>query len=134
MTTFEQQALAQQVLDHVEAHPENHDQGNWGKKNECGTTMCIAGTAALLSGSAHFEQIRHPYHNNAYLRINEDIAHNYRGDTFFELGKDLLGLEAEDAFQIFYCLENDKAKEALRYVANGKQVDWDKINEQFAGE
>jgi len=42
--------LAYQVLDHILAHPEMHDQGDWFRRTECGTVACFAGWATLLSG------------------------------------------------------------------------------------
>jgi len=38
------------VRDQVTMHPETHDQFMWARKTECGTTYCIAGWAAVLSG------------------------------------------------------------------------------------
>jgi len=39
-------ALAYQVLDHIDAHPESWDQRTWG----CGTVACFAGWTVILSG------------------------------------------------------------------------------------
>lgn len=49
--------LAQKVLDHVEAHPEQHDNSIWVNTGQttveqgslCGTTACLAGWAVLLN-------------------------------------------------------------------------------------
>lgn len=41
--------LLRKTMEHIEAHPEEHDQMTW----VCGTTMCFAGHAAVISG-AHF--------------------------------------------------------------------------------
>lgn len=35
----------------IDAHPEQHDQGMWFVRNECGTTMCLAGVVAHLAGA-----------------------------------------------------------------------------------
>lgn len=43
--------LAYQVLDHIDAHPEQWDQGLYIGKAECGTVACFAGWAVLLSGA-----------------------------------------------------------------------------------
>lgn len=40
--------LIDAVLDYIEAHPEEWDQGVWA--NACGTQACFAGRAMLLSG------------------------------------------------------------------------------------
>ena len=42
--------LAYRVLDHIDAHPEEHDQGAWILRRECRTTACFAGRVSLLSG------------------------------------------------------------------------------------
>ena len=42
--------LAYRVLDFLDAHPEQHAQGVWIGKGECGTIGCLAGWACLLSG------------------------------------------------------------------------------------
>jgi hypothetical protein len=43
--------LAYQVLDHIEAHPEQWDQTNWARQvPECGTAGCFAGWTVMLSG------------------------------------------------------------------------------------
>jgi hypothetical protein len=42
--------LLERTMAHIEAHPEQHDQGSW--INACGTTFCFAGHAALLAGAS----------------------------------------------------------------------------------
>jgi hypothetical protein len=42
--------LAYKVLDHIDAYPEQWDQGTYIGKVECGTVACFAGWAVLLSG------------------------------------------------------------------------------------
>jgi hypothetical protein len=46
--------LFQKVMDHITAHPEEHDQGTWGwatvtNGTPCGTAFCVAGTIASWS-------------------------------------------------------------------------------------
>jgi hypothetical protein len=43
--------LAYRVLDHIDAHPEQWNQGRWIGKTECGTVGCFAGWAVVLSGA-----------------------------------------------------------------------------------
>jgi hypothetical protein len=50
MTTKPNAELAYRVLDHIDAHPEQWNQGLWVTKVECGTAACFAGWACLLSG------------------------------------------------------------------------------------
>lgn len=42
--------LLQKALDHIEAYPEEWDQDTWGTRSSCGTTACLAGHIALLTG------------------------------------------------------------------------------------
>ena len=42
--------LAYMVLDHIDAHPELWEQGNYLRKTECGTVGCFAGWTCVLSG------------------------------------------------------------------------------------
>jgi hypothetical protein len=42
--------LLRKTKEHIEAHPEEHDQRYWGLKGPCGTTMCFAGHAVVLAG------------------------------------------------------------------------------------
>ena len=43
--------LGRQVLDHVDAHPEQFDMWQWGYESTvCGTVACLAGRTLLLSG------------------------------------------------------------------------------------
>jgi hypothetical protein len=44
-------ALAYAVLDHIDAHPEQWNQGLYIGKAECGTVGCFAGWTVLLSGA-----------------------------------------------------------------------------------
>jgi hypothetical protein len=44
--------LAWRVLDHIDAHPEQWDQGKWIGRAECGTVACFAGWTVMLSGGA----------------------------------------------------------------------------------
>lgn len=43
--------LLTKVLDHITAHPEEHDQRSWAiRKDGCGTACCVAGWAVVMSG------------------------------------------------------------------------------------
>ncbi|AZM51806.1 hypothetical protein DMA15_03740 [Streptomyces sp. WAC 01529] len=39
------------IRDKIREHPEQHDQAHWARRTSCGTTYCIAGWAAVLSGA-----------------------------------------------------------------------------------
>jgi len=38
------------TLDHIDAHPDEYNQGEWATKGPCGTVACFAGTAVMLAG------------------------------------------------------------------------------------
>jgi len=52
------------VLDYIRTHPEEHDQSVWADRGSCGTTLCFAGTAVVLSG---YEILWDETTNDAYL-------------------------------------------------------------------
>lgn len=117
--------LAAQILEHITAHPEQHDQLSFGEKNDCGTTACIAGWAALLTDNAFFRK-----------KFEDDESYGWRlvvkpdaEYSFESLGANLLGMEYDDAWELFYCLDNEQAKAALGYVARGEEIDWYNIRE-----
>lgn len=42
--------LMRKVLEHITAHPEEHNQHVWAERNPCGTTYCMAGQTVLMAG------------------------------------------------------------------------------------
>lgn len=51
--------LLQDTLSWIKAHPESHNQGDWGHYDSeaCETSMCFAGHAAILSGATFDKDI-----------------------------------------------------------------------------
>jgi len=45
-----QKANLRGVAAYLRGHPDEYDQSIWGHETECGTVMCIGGTAAMLAG------------------------------------------------------------------------------------
>lgn len=46
--------LLRKVLDHIDAHPDEWNQNEWGiqtERSSCGTAFCIAGHVAVMSGA-----------------------------------------------------------------------------------
>lgn len=43
--------LLVKVRQKIREHPDQHDQQHWARRTPCGTTYCIAGWAAMLSGA-----------------------------------------------------------------------------------
>lgn len=42
--------LLRKVLEHITAHPDEHDQEVWARRTACGTAMCLAGHAVVMTG------------------------------------------------------------------------------------
>jgi len=100
-------ALAQRVLDFIHEHPEHHDQGSIDMNGpQCGTTMCIAGTAAWLTWGDKSGDI-------IYTGTGAPVG-------LIKVGS-LLGLshnEAEDLF--FNTSDNEKAVQKLKHIIVGE--------------
>lgn len=43
--------LLEGALIHIKEHPEEWNQGYWGRTTACGTTFCLAGHVAILAGA-----------------------------------------------------------------------------------
>ena len=76
--------LAYRVLDHIDAHPEQWDQGHWVAEAECGTVGCFAGWAVMLSGYTV---------NDAVVIESPDGLTNLDGLHIEAAADDLLGID-----------------------------------------
>jgi len=105
------QELAKKVLDHILAYPEGHDQNTWGTRDECGTTMCIAGWTCELEG-------RTPWIGF----VAKPGAFEAMGATASR-ARELLGLSPDEAEQLFHCYDNDEALRRLKHFADTGEVE-----------
>jgi hypothetical protein len=118
-------SLARDVVDYIEAHPESHEQAViWGvvdydeefdstnicdindndvPDNICGTVMCIAGTAAFIHGGI------------------ETLAEIALNGNWEERAGELLGLNFSEASILFYTMDESKALDATRALADGNE-------------
>lgn len=105
------QQLAQLVFDQVTTFPETHHQAEW-FNDDCGTVACVSGWAQLFC--------------DGYVqgRLSDSRASHRRG-------QELLGLSDYDATRLFYMVNNDQAKLALKYLANGETIDWAVVGHKF---
>lgn len=116
--TEQTKALAQEILDYWVAYPERHDQKHWvnvdgdessgarvTEKTLCRTTMCVAGTAALLG-----------------LGVKDFASFRASGRKYSEMGRELLGLTRDEADTLFYCMDNEAAKNGVTAIAAGDEV------------
>jgi hypothetical protein len=109
--TPETQAMAQAVLDYIHEHPEDHDQATFWRPTDCGTSMCIAGTALNIAYGVtcvnDFFDIVNPEPTNEVIGISDAAGR-------------LLGLEnpAEHDL-IFYEYNNEAAIQQLKHLVTG---------------
>jgi hypothetical protein len=75
--------LAYKVLDHIDAHPEQWNQGVYIGSGECGTVGCFAGWTVLLSGAE-------PLYRDGGS-ITEMAVVDGRPHAVADLAEDLLG-------------------------------------------
>lgn len=101
-STETRRALAESVLNYIAEHPEKHDQSSFfsGDPNECGTTMCIAGTAAFLNAQATL---------------------NWASGNTEEKAQRLLGLNTAEKEALFFEMDNGIALTRLKKVAIGEE-------------
>lgn len=111
--------FARRVYDYLVAHPERHNQGGFGHKNSCGTTMCIAGTAAWLDPGIPVYGWFDDY-NKGLVMLDKNCFSATSGDSVSPTDKivaragELLGLTPVEANQLFYTFHNQVALDVLR--------------------
>lgn len=107
--------LLRKTMEHIEAHPEEHDQDHWGLKTACGTVMCFAGHAAVLDGATPIwnqgPSDRHPemeavIRNGSAMRVEQ-----YAGMA--------LGLTDKEADELFWGADDidDVRKVVAKFLA-----------------
>lgn len=103
--------LAKKVVAYIEAHPDEHDQGDFVTKdwdNACGTTACIAGHAMLLSG-----QYTIAMNEDHWPRLVEAKSH-IRALMLADRAEDLLDITMYEREKLFFELQDND--EALAYL------------------
>jgi hypothetical protein len=96
--------LLKKTREHILKYPETHDQGSW----HCGTTMCIAGHAAILAGAELKKDARWADEIVMYVDGERVSAENFAMDQ--------LRMTSADAGYLFYCMDNQRALERLDQV------------------
>ena len=121
---------AQDVLDYIETHPKQHGQSRWvgskswvnvevNQEDFCGTTMCIAGTSVFLNeGNAGLFHYNYRPGDISYWFANQDIPAK---------AEEYLGLSREQAFELFYQMNNADALALLRCVAAGDEKKFNEV-------
>jgi hypothetical protein len=104
------QELAKTVLDHLLAHPEQHNQDRWGERTECGTTMCVAGWTCELAGE-RLEWQRSSTTTGVGTWCTTDGVYIPRRAA------QLLGLTEDEAARLFFT-NKDTALRNLKHLAD----------------
>ena len=122
MTTFEQQELAEKVYEQITQHPETHNQRVWiDERAACGTAACVAGWAIALSPLTNY---RIDEYGPKFTELGDGL--------YFGTAQYLLGIDGTEASRLFHTdLKHDVVVEAVKYLANGKDVDWQKLKTEY---
>lgn len=99
--------LARKVLEHIEAHPDEHDQAHFASRNDCGTTACIAGHTLLLSGQ---------YELGEFDGDEFDFIESATGEVVVasDTATEMLGLNECQRYRLFFELQHEG--EAVDYL------------------
>lgn len=104
--------LLQKLHDHIETHPDEHDQFTWGWRGSCGTVLCAAARTAWLTG---WELVWAPEPDSSGDDLKM-VRHPETGEerTVAAAARDELGLTKDEA-QIMFC-ECDDRDSVLNYI------------------
>lgn len=110
---------ARKVLEHLLAHPEEHNQATFGLRSACGTAACIAGTTLLQDPHAEIYWGRDM--NGTALMVDGVDSRN--AEALDAKAADLLGLSSRDARDLFYEYDNKIALRKLGdYIAAAEEA------------
>lgn len=112
---------ARKVLEHLIAHPEEHNQGHFGYRTPCGTTACIAGTAVLFDAATKvgWTDLSRPGNSSLFTIV---LVDNGLMDLNCRAAE-LLGLSEEDANVLFYDFNARSALQRLtHYIAEAEKA------------
>lgn len=102
--------LLRAVRKQITEHPETHNQGTWSRRTECGTTRCIAGWAVALSAVEWYSTAAGGMHLAS-------------GRTVEETAERLLGLDWDEASDLFYEWDADDALEMLNGIIEAREAE-----------
>jgi len=90
--------LLRKVMEHIENHPDEHNQKMWAIRNECGTAYCFAGHTVIMSG---WRVLFEPYGNgNLWAGACKNPETGARV-TISKAAAGLLGISPELARMLF---------------------------------
>lgn len=105
--------LLRKVREKITESPGEHYQAVWGRKNECGTTHCIAGWAAVLNGASV------DWENDGDGWWEADTV-NDGAESIERYAKEALGLTWEEA-NIFYASRDEALQRLDALIAEGRR-------------
>ena len=93
--------LLRKVMEHITAHPDEHDQDVWAIEAPCGTVACIAGHTVIMSGLTFRVDPPDDYERTHYgaVRSAEVVAET--GEEVDVAAQRLLGLTDDEANALF---------------------------------
>lgn len=97
------------LRDYLWAHPEEHNQTSWARKSSCGTTRCLAGTAAFLAGK-EIDWSRGAVLAGTGITVT---ARTTDGLWIEEVAQEWLGLDPEEANELFFRMDEYGSLEEL---------------------
>lgn len=136
--------LAHEIKERILRDPDKHAQSFWfrhsdhsdtrvpasfAEKPECGTTLCVAGWAAVLNGY----DVGYSYTDRGVRHVFgfKEIQGVELKFEISELAADLLEIDENDADVLFTATTNDEAVEALSWLECGLKIEWDTINSEL---
>lgn len=110
--------LLKQTWEFIKKNPEMHNQADFINNTQCGTTMCFAGHATVLSGA---EFPKEPNDSYWFLtpdgKLTEKDENGARKGIYVEkYARDVLGMTDEEAQFIFYHTSNYGFAEKIEYL------------------
>jgi hypothetical protein len=110
--------LIRKTLEHIEAHPDEHNQAVWAKKTECGAQFCFAGWAVMLAEEV--EPFWVDFEENGTLASYVITSDGLKASIMEEAQK-LLGLtECERNLLFMESYTLDELRSSIRRVTGGE--------------
>jgi hypothetical protein len=108
--------LAWRVIDHIDAHPDQHDQGHWVRQTDCGTTACFAGWTTILSGDRPVTEL--PGYVDGFTDVVTVDPEGRSYDlTVQARARELLGITHQAAHDLFYnAMSLDDLRDAVAEI------------------
>jgi hypothetical protein len=109
--------LLERTMQFIKDHPEQHSQGWWFKKRDCGTAACFAGWAVTLKGYL-------PVFHVGDCRAETVVLPGYRREFDTpELAQELLGLTLRERETLFEASNTSEMLELMvKDLVNGDEL------------